>query len=213
MKLNRIVVALVAAFSFVSTSFAQNSEFRKGDVLVNVLYSLGSFDGYKMNAHPTLSVGHEDIHLNWDEKNFLQHGIGFTAEWGILDNMIHGKGAIGIGIEGGMGFGRDEQNDIFKQTAKRIHFATRGTMHYSFVPAIDTYAGFRLGICDWTDYNQSIKDSSGEWVKVFDGKFDGDFIYNFVCGARYMPVDNFGFNLELSSGRYSFVSLGVSFKF
>lgn len=201
MKFNKIVVALVAALSFASAVSAQNSEFRKGDVLVNVLYSVGSFDGVKYVPNTLYA-----------EKKFLQHGIGFTTEWGILDNMIHGKGAIGIGIEGGMGFGRDEQNDVFKQTAKRIHFATRGTMHYSFVPAIDTYAGFRLGISDWTDYNQSVK-VGNEWEKTLDGKFDGEFIYDFVCGARYMPVDNFGFNLELSTGRYSFASLGISLKF
>lgn len=193
MKFNKLAVALLATFSLISAVSAQNAEIRKGDFLLNALYSMGRFDGDATTS------------------SIFQNGLGATAEFAIIDNMIHGKGAIAIGGEFGVGFGSDKYTIAgteCKMKAKRIHVATRGTMHYSFVPALDTYAGFRAGIADWSTYTPEIAGVEGEKSK------DNDFIYEFVCGARYFLSDNFALNAEATPvGRYSFFSLGVTFKF
>lgn len=193
MKFNKLVVALIGAFSFLSASFAQEAELKKGDFLLNALYSMGHFDG------------------DGGSGSMFQSGIGANAEFTILDNMIHGKGAIAVGGEFGFGFGSKDYSASgvdCKLKAKRIHLATRGTMHYSFVPALDTYAGFRAGIADWDSYTPEIEG------KEFDKVKDNSFIYEFVCGVRYLVSNNFGLNAEVTpAGRYSFLSLGVSFKF
>ncbi|MDO4461474.1 MAG: outer membrane beta-barrel protein [Bacteroidia bacterium] len=195
MKLNKLVVAVVALFAINSAASAQNAEYRKGDILVNALYSIGSFESYGNGID-----------------GFAQHAIGLTGEYGILDDMIHGKGAIGVGAELGFGFGSKDY-DGAEVKGRRLHIATRGTMHYCFIPALDTYAGFRVGIADWTKYKVETKVPGMGTLKA-ESDNDGEFIYNFIAGARYMLSDNFGLNVETAFwGRYSHLSLGVSFKF
>ncbi|MCQ2235598.1 MAG: outer membrane beta-barrel protein [Bacteroidales bacterium] len=188
MKLNKLVVAVAAMFAVGSVAYAQNAEYKKGDLVVNALYSIGSFDGDGVDG-------------------FAQHAFGVTAEYGILDDMIHGKGAIGVGGEVGFGFGSKDYDGI-ELKATRFHLATRGTMHYCFVPALDTYAGFRVGIADWNKYKTEVP-----MLGTVESK-ESEFIYNFIAGARYMVSDSFGFNAETAFwGRYSHLSLGVTFKF
>ena len=160
---------------------------------MNVDYSYGSFDE-SFNG------------------NFSQHAIGIVGEYAFLGNVINEKGCVSAGLQLGFGFGNDTYTyhidggiasydvDLF-----RFRLATRGTLHYAFIPQLDTYAGVTFL---FVDVDKAELTFSGQTDK--DTRFIAPTLF---AGARYMFTKNFGSNVELSWDRFAYVAVGLSFKF
>ena len=190
-------IAVLAMMLVSGNSYAQNNyaKFNKGDLAFNLNYGIGGFTSYD-------GVDFDD--------NILQHSIGLSGEYGIIDGMINGKASIGVGDQLGLGFGRETWGDS-KTIATRIRIATRGVFHYQFIPQLDTYAGLTFCFVDIDNYTFKNKEN-GDWEKTGDGT-DTNFIEpRLFAGCRYMISRKFGFNAEFSWDRFAYVGLGVTVK-
>lgn len=196
-KLILSVVAVLSLSVMMSVNANAQSKFNKGDFALNVNYGLGAFSDNDWNANGGGSV--------------TQHSIGVMGEYGIM-NVINERGTISVGGQFGMGFGSENEVDF-----RRIRIATRGTLHYSFIPQIDTYGG--VTFC-FVDINKCKSDGytetyNGQPVTV--GSFSETktkFIEpRLFAGARYMFNENIGVNFETSWDRFAFVAFGFTFKF
>ena len=207
MNVRKLVFVMTCLLLVAGTSiYAQDSRFRKGDVALNFNYSAGNFRAEDFDF--------DEPHSHYDFfDSYYQHGFGLTMEVGVIGDVINEKGCIAIGAEAGFGFGRNKE-DYTKELSKRIHIATRGSLHYSFIPEIATYAGLKLGVANWSDYNLKMREGKNDdWEEIYDGKLVGKFIYpTFFCGARYMAAQNFGFNVEFSYDRFAYASVGITIK-
>ena len=195
----------VAALFAVASLFAgidsnAQSQFNKGDFALNLDYSLGQF---------------QDRDFGWSSSSlsYTQHGVGILGEYGIM-NVINSKGTISVGGQIGFGFGGDGgDNDGYNDfDLFRFRIATRGTLHYAFIPQIDTYAGLNFLFVDVNHWSSEYKDANGKKVKNSDSNVK--FIEpRLVAGARYMFSSAFGVNMEFSWDRFAFLAAGLSFKF
>ena len=200
MKNKALAVVAIAVSLLSGVSASAQSQFRKGDFAMNIDYSLGTFSQSDLSS--------------WSD-NITQHGIGFTAEYGILGDIINSKGAISVGGTLGMGFGSGDKwsyngysGDV---DAFRFRIATRGTLHYAFIPQLDTYAGLNFLFVDVNKVDVDYKDEDGKHSK---SETKTTFIEpRLFAGCRYMFSDFFGVNAEVSWDRFEFFAIGVSFKF
>ncbi len=186
------MLAVVASLGIAEQSFAASNinTFSQGDLGINVVFNLGSLN---------------------DESMF---GGSASAEYGILEGLIKGKGSIGVG--GQLGFGKSSGDKYVvsgtttqvKNTVFRI--ATRGVFHYQFIPQLDTYAGLSCGIVDHKKYKTETKVAGGATTDV--KVTDNDFIFAPFIGVRYMFSSNFGLTSELSIDEFSYFAFGVTFK-
>ena len=200
-KLILSVVAVLSLSVMMSVNANAQSKFNKGDFALNVNYGLGAFSDNDWNGNGGGSV--------------TQHSIGVMGEYGIM-NVINERGTISVGGQFGMGFGSENEVDF-----RRIRIATRGTLHYSFIPQIDTYGGVTFCFVDinkykWDGYTET-KQYYGQTVTV-DVEGYSETKNKFIeprlfAGARYMFNENIGVNLETSWDRFAFVAFGFTFKF
>lgn len=204
MKAKTLAASLLTGIVLLTTesyATAQSNKFNKGDLIVNLDYGLGSFTNND---------------FGWDGSGSrFQNSIGLTADYGILGDIINSKGVITAGLQIGFGFGSetlsfyDEELSMLKydQDYRRIRIATRGALHYQFIPQLDTYAGFYLAFVNINKW-KSDGYGTGSWD---DSKTR--FIYPALfAGIRYMLTDNFGLNSEISWDDFAYFALGVSFK-
>ncbi len=187
---------LFSAMALIATLFASapeataQSQFKKGDKALNIDWTLGTTD--------------------WDWNNEVTNGFNFFGEYGFM-NVINEKGTISAGVNVGAGFGgTDYSHGEYKFT--RIRIGTRGTLHYSFIPQLDTYAGINFLFVDIekTKYEANSSSDNADW----DDTDCSVVAPSLVAGCRYMFTSNFGLNLETSMwDKYSHLAFGVTFKF
>ncbi len=179
MKLKLILIASVFAMASCMTVRAQNiNTFRNGDVAINAGLGLGGYHEHDLDAFtPTFNL---------------------MGEYGFLDGIIKGKGCISGGLLFGIGGGHD--SDWKDVDITRTRFGTRGTLHYQFIPQLDTYGGLALCI-------------DVEKAKV-GGYKDKDTTFNpFVfAGVRYMFNGSVGAYSELTWDNFAAFQIGLSFK-
>ncbi len=194
--MKKLILSLVAALALSFSANAQ-SKFNKGDFALNVNYGLGSF---------------RSGDFGWSgSETITQHSIGVMGEYGIM-NVINERGTISVGGQLGAGFGSKYDADF-----RRIRIATRGTLHYSFIPQIDTYGGVTFCFVDinmqfWDGYDYD--EATGKKIKQEYKETDAKFIEpRLFAGARYMFNENIGVNFETSWDRFAFVAFGFTFKF
>lgn len=196
MKKNILAMLVASVATLFAVSAEAQSQFHKGDFALNLNYGIGAFTSNDWSGLD----------------NVAQHSVGVMGEYGIM-NVINERGTISVGGQLGMGFGSKDNVDF-----RRVRIATRGTLHYSFIPQIDTYAGCTFAFVDinkakWE--GSASYSENGVTIKIdSDSETEVKFIEpRLFAGARYMFSDAFGVNLETSWDRFAFVSLGFSFKF
>lgn len=208
--MKRFFAAAAAAIVAVAAT-AQSNDFHKGDVAININYGMGAFD-------KSLD----------DDSNMFQHSIGATMEYGIIEGIIKGKGTISVGAQVGFGVGSEKrtvhQNGgatfETKLTGNRIRIATRGALHYQFIPQVDTYAGMMFGIVDIDKYKNkfTVDDinkvifTGNEWSekKNYDEtRFISPALF---AGARVMLSDSFGINVETTWDRFAYFAAGITLR-
>ncbi len=181
---------LFSLLTIIATSATVNaqSQFEKGDVSINVNWVMGASD--------------------FDSKcvdNTMLNGVGLLGEYGFM-NVINSKGTISAGVL--LGFQAGSTNGV---DLSRVRIGTRGTLHYAFIPQLDTYAGINFL---FVDINKAKYEYSADGVKYSDKETDTDVVAPaLVAGCRYMVTSFFGVNAEVSWDKYQLVSLGLSFKF
>ena len=199
--MKKLILSLVAALALSFSANAQ-SKFNKGDFALNVNYGLGAFTDNDWDA-------------SGSSNSVTQHSIGVMGEYGIM-NVINERGTISVGGQFGMGFGSEGDVDL-----RRIRIATRGTLHYSFIPQIDTYGGVTFCFVDINKYKlDGYTETKQVYGQTFTVNVDGfsetktKFIEpRLFAGARYMFNEKFGVNFETSWDRFAFMSFGFTFKF
>jgi hypothetical protein len=186
MKVKKIVAVAFIALSCVSFSANAQDVFGKNDKVVSLGVGLGSYygSGYKTTFIP----------------------VSGSFEYGIVDGLINGKAAIGVG--GYLGYTANKweyANSVYGWEYSHFLIGARGLFHYQFVNNLDTYAGLFLG------YDITSSKSYGNHGGT--GSADGsNFVFSPYIGARYYFTDNFAAFAELGYG-ISILELGVSLKF
>ncbi len=174
-------VLALAAF-FCSVEGNAQSQFRKGDFGVNLDFALGSdgADGYGSGNGATC-------------------GFSIMGEYGFM-NVINEKGTISAGLLLGAGFNSGDIYDF-----SRVRVGTRGALHYSFIPELDTYGGLNFLFVDI----EKVKLSNGDKAEYKDTKFVAPAL---VAGCRYMFTSALGANAEVSWDRFAHFAVGLTFK-
>ncbi len=180
--------AIVATFAVAEMASATSNinTFKKGDLGLNVNFHLGTLNDEGMA------------------------GISAVGEYGILNNIINEKGSIGVGAQIGCGWSSEKlySSDLGNYKIKNSVFriATRGVLHYQFIPQLDTYAGLSFGIMDFKKYKT-------KGAGIHAEETDNSFIFAPFAGVRYMLSSNFGFTSEVAFDEFTWFSIGVAFKF
>lgn len=186
MKKTLIAAAAAVAALFCSHNCMAQSEFHKGDLAFNLDFNLGS-DGYSNGNGATA-------------------GFSVLGEYGFM-NVINEKGTISAGLLLGAGFNSGNVYDF-----SRVRIGTRGTLHYSFIPQLDTYAGINFCFVDIekTKYDKSYAD---KWDQETEHKETNFVAPALVAGCRYMFTRNLGANFECSWDRFQHIAVGLTCKF
>ncbi|MDR1414828.1 MAG: outer membrane beta-barrel protein [Odoribacteraceae bacterium] len=175
-KLSLITCVLVA---LTATVHAQET-FAKRDIIGHVGIGIGgniSGSGYKIAFPPLLISG----------------------EYGVMEGLINGKGAIGVG--GYLAYASDKYTGTdIKQS--HVIFGARGLFHYQFVDKLDTYAGLMLGY-------ESVSVSNNQSHFPVTGS---DFLPGLFIGGRYYFTDRLAAFTELGYG-IAFLQLGLAVRF
>lgn len=182
-------------------AMAQSNKFNKGDLIINLDYGMGAFTN-------------NDFDWSGSGSRY-QNSIGLTADFGILDNIINSKGVITAGLQVGFGFGSESGLSIYEdgiwykydQDYRRFRIATRGALHYLFIPQLDTYAGCYLAFVNINKWK-----SDGYGFGSWDDSKARFITPALFAGIRYMLSDNFGLNSEVSWDDFAYFALGLSFK-
>lgn len=185
--MKKTLIAMVAALTAMfcgQNSFAQ-SAFNKGDLAFNLDFNLGS-DGYSNGNGATA-------------------GFSLLGEYGFM-NVINEKGTISAGLLLGAGFNGGDYYDF-----SRVRIGTRGTLHYSFIPQLDTYAGLNFCFVDIEKTKYSEKAADG-WAKT-EHKETNFVAPALVAGCRYMFTSALGANFECSWDHFQHIAVGLTFKF
>ena len=190
MRMKRIFLAALALVAMLGANQAQaQSQFRKGDKAINIDFALGS--------------------EGWGDGSATA-GFSIMGEYGFM-NVINEKGTISAGLLLGAGFGGDDYYDF-----SRIRIGTRGALHYSFIPKLDTYGGLNFLFVDIEKVKVEYDDFDIETGKKFkresketDCKFVAPAL---VAGCRYMFNEHLGANVELSWDRFQHVGVGLTYK-
>ena len=181
------IVFMVAAMLLGKADALAQSQFRKGDVAINLDYCLGSVSDY----------------------DGATNGFCVMGEYGFM-NVINEKGTISAGLILGAGFHNDtykynygDYHEEWNVKFSRIRIGTRGALHYSFIPQLDTYGGINFLFVDIeTAKVGGDKDTGGKFVCP-----------SIVAGCRYMFSPAFGVNFETTWDRFQHIALGFTFKF
>ena len=123
-------------------------------------------------------------------------------------NVINEKGTISAGLLLGAGFGGDDYYDF-----SRIRIGTRGALHYSFIPKLDTYGGLNFLFVDIEKVKVEYDIETGKKFKRESKETDCKFVAPaLVAGCRYMFNEHLGANVELSWDRFQHVGVGLTYK-
>jgi hypothetical protein len=174
--MKKLLFLIVVACLTVPQINAQDDLLETGDKVLNLGIGLSGYYGGRM-VTPPLSA---------------------SFEVGVVDQLINGKGSVGVG--GYLGFSSYRYNYIFDDyTITNLILGARGAFHYPFVENLDTYAGLILG------YNFN----SGDEFKVHNYGFtSAEFV-----GARYYFSESFAAMAELGVGSIFNINLGIALKF
>ena len=168
-------------------------------LLLIAMTSLNAQAIYKGDKVVTLGIGLSSYYTG-DGYNSSFIPLNASFEYCVVDNLIDGNAAIGVG--GYLGYAADQWKayDI-----KRSHtiFGAKGYFHYNFARDLDTYGGLMLG------YN--VINTTTSSTHPYTGKSSG-VTYSLFLGARYYFADNIGAFLELGYG-VAALELGVAFRF
>lgn len=175
-----LMTLLLSALTFSAPVLAGDSMMHKGDLAFNLDWNLGS--------------------SRWIHD--CTNGGSLLAEYAFM-NVINEKGCISAGLLFGVG-----AHTYGDENFMRIRVGTRGTLHYSFIPQLDTYAGLDFCFVDIERFKW--KNSEGMTGKNRDTKFVPPFP---VVGIRYMFAKAFGVNLEAGADRLAHLAVGLTFKF
>jgi hypothetical protein len=184
------IYLLLFVMLFGLSTFAQESEFKKGNQVINVGIGFGSTlytDSYSTTTIPPISISYEK---------------------GIKDGIID-KGVLSIG--GYLGYSAYKENYLLLGYSwgwkySDIIIGVRGNLHYPFVNKLDTYAGILLGyqIVTTSFYGMeppdNLSSASGSGVRL-----------DFHVGARYYFSDKISVMGELGYG-IAILTLGVGIK-
>ena len=154
--------------------------------------------------------------------SFMTKAQGFGPEPGFKQvNFGVGVSTWGVPIYAGMDFGVSDKitigprisyrrYDYGRWTSNRYHssifnISFRGDYHYSahidaLPDQLDLYGGLSLGYSAWSD--------KYEYFSNHDGIF-----LNVQAGARWYFHQNWGFNAEVSTGSFSGLEIGMSYRF
>jgi hypothetical protein len=183
MKKIIIILSLVLSICIINTS-AQESMFKKGDVVLNGTIGFGSvlFSGlgYATSIPP----------------------IAASLEYGILDKVID-KGSIGIG--GYIGYSSYKyQFSNWGWRYNNIIIGARGVLHYPFIANLDTYTGLLVGfnIRTTTDIGTPLYGNS----PVGSGP-----AWSWFLGGRYYFNKNFAALGEIGYG-IAWINIGIAYK-
>ena len=178
-------------FCLIATQVAaQIPTFTRGDNVAGLGLGVGGtlyadlFSGYKQTPYFLLNYEHCIIDNLWDERS----SIGVGGQMGYASAKWENSG-------GAYGWKRSDFN-----------IGVRGSLHYTFVDKLDTYAGilFSYNIVSYKYWGTSgIETRSNP---------DNIMIPTVFAGARYYLADSFAVFAELGYG-VSIFSFGVSFKF
>lgn len=192
MKIKSILISTIAILGLsVFSANAQNQDtFVKNDKIVSVGVGLFGQSLGKLTIPP----------------------ITAAFEYGVVDNLFkNGNGSIGIGAKGGY-YQVGYKNETGSVTSHSGLVGGIATLHYQFIPRLDTYAGLFLGAY-LGGASTNIKTKAGEATVPGKGSaVDASFGWGLHLGARYYITNQFAINGELGYG-YSILNLGVTFKF
>lgn len=179
--MKKLLLSLVVVCFSLSHLNAQEDMLVKGDKVVNIGIGLGSSLGY---------YGLSSVGLPF---------VNGSAEFGIVDGLIQGKGSVGVG--GMVGF-RSRRYDYIGGDYVQRYFTlgARGAFHYPLVENLDTYAGLMLGFDIYSDNDPG-----------YNYDATGFASYEFI-GARYYFSENFAAMAELGFG-VTVLNLGIALKF
>ena len=178
----------MAAMLFSGANANAQSEFNKGDLAFNLDFNLGS--------------------TGWSESGATA-GFSLLGEYGFM-NVINEKGTVSAGLLLGAGFHGGDGWDF-----SRVRIGTRGTLHYSFIPQLDTYAGINFCFVDIEKVKYSGEDMLGDYEigDVDDEVKETNFVSPaLVAGCRYMFTSKFGVNVECSWDHFQHLAFGLTFK-
>lgn len=184
--MKKIFLAAMALVAMLGANDAQaQSQFRKGDKAINIDFALGS--------------------EGWGDGS-ATCGFSLMGEYGFM-NVINEKGTISAGLLLGAGFGGNDYYDF-----SRIRIGTRGALHYSFIPQLDTYGGLNFLFVDIEKVKYDAVDYE-TGAKVEEKETDGKFVAPaLVAGCRYMFNEHLGANVELSWDRFQHIGVGLTYK-
>lgn len=194
MKIKSILISTIAILGLsVFSANAQNQDtFVKNDKIVSVGVGLFGHSLGKLTIPP----------------------ITAAFEYGVVDNLFkNGNGSIGIGAKGGY-YQVGYKNETGSVTSHSGLVGGIATLHYQFIPRLDTYAGLFLGAYLGGASTKIKENNLGAEVTV-PGKnstVNATFGWGLHLGARYYITNQFAINGELGYG-YSILNLGVTFKF
>jgi hypothetical protein len=181
--MKKLLLSLAAVILTLSHLAAQESTFDKGDKVLNLGIGFGStyWGGFGYSGLvPPLSA---------------------SFEVAILDELIQGKGSVGVG--GYVGFSSYKWADYYRYS--NFIIGPRGTFHYPLVDNLDTYAGLVIG------YRIHTSTWVGSGTEIGDNASGGPISSGFI-GARYYFSDYFAAMAELGYG-IAYLTLGVALKF
>lgn len=125
--------------------------------------------------------------ISTDLKHIVFPPVAFSVETGVADGLFStGQGSVGVG--GYLGIAAYRANHE-SETYVHTIIGPRASLHYEFIPQLDTYSSLMLG------YNMGVK----------------RFAWEFMIGGRYYLNSNLAVMTELGYG-ITFFNLGVSFR-
>jgi hypothetical protein len=183
MKIKSLLVVVVLVLGMMA---ANAQMVVKGDKIVNLGLGLGTnlYSGHHYSMQiPPISV---------------------SGEYVIMDNLIDGNVAIGLGGYLGFRAYKYDVEGLYGWKYKSIVVGPRGYAHYSFMENLDTYAGITLG------YNvlTSKYYGSSYWNGTASS---GGIVYAFFIGGRYYFSDKLAAMAELGYG-ITYLNIGVAIK-
>jgi hypothetical protein len=183
MKKSILIISVALSICFLHVN-AQQSMFKKGDVVVNATVGFGSvlFSGlgYVIGVPP----------------------LAVSAEYGILDKVID-KGSVGVGGYLGFSSYKYAPNDIGYRY-NNIIIGARGVLHYPFVPKLDTYTGLMVGF--------NIESVNNIGTPFYPNPALGSRpAWSWFIGGRYYFNNQFAALAELGYG-IAWFNIGIAYK-
>lgn len=190
-----IILFAVVASVFATTQVSAQCAFPKGSLGMNFGFGAASTDSWHYNSA-------------YSYNGFFTPTFNFALDYAFLGNVINSRGSVTAGGYFGIGGGR-QKYDSYKYVDNRWCLGTRGALHYTFVRALDTYAGIGIG---YTNNKYKLKDSNGNVINTADAPYDGFNTYPFA-GAKFMFSENVGVYSELAINHFAWFQIGLALKF